>query len=423
MMRLLNEYVVRPLACVLAYEGRADGRLVMLGAISVYFGAVAIARLIWQTSLWPWLGVPPGPTLFFDTRNVLAAIECQRLGFDPLVENPCDPWQRPMFYPRVWLAASWLGLDQSHTPALGVLIALLFFVSICLLLGRIGMGMGLVMAAAVCSPAVMLAIERGNMDVLLFCVLALSVLVWRRSTRASQVVSPILVLLAGIGKLYPIFALPAYLLFRCRRAALAALACLGAFVAYAALTFPDVVTVASTATQGQYYSYGARILLGAAFRQLVGQNWEGGSGAAQVVTVLVTASIGVCLAAWLRSRVIPPAAGEPGSTGTLLGFYVGATIYVGTFAVFKNYDYRLVYLLFVVPQLAAWVVDPRGGLRAVVASLGLVTLVVGLWVGALSEALQLMDELLSWALAVLLTVLLAASVPDLNALRRSLAAR
>src|SRR6266567_4471827 len=167
-MRGLDSYLARPLARLLAYQRCHDGRLVVLFVVALYGIAVAVAWLVWGVNLWPWLGVPPGPSIFFDTRNVLAALECSRQGFDPLVENPCDPWQRTMFYPRVWLALQSFGLDQTHTNVAGVLIALVFLVMLCALLGRISLGEGIVVALAACSPGVMLALQRGNMDALLF---------------------------------------------------------------------------------------------------------------------------------------------------------------------------------------------------------------------------------------------------------------
>jgi hypothetical protein len=409
-MRPVDAWVVRPLARLLAYQGRFDGRLVMLTALSVYVLAVALAWQIWQVNLWPWLGVPPGPSVFFDARNVLAAVECHRLGYDPLIENPCDPWQRPMFYPRVWLALQWFGLDQSHTNAFGAVIALLCVASLCLLLGKISVGEGSVFALAVCSPAVMFAFQRGNMDVLLFAVLAGSVVLWHRGTPASRVLSPTVVLLAAFGKLYPVFGLAAYFVLGSRRAAMAAAACCIVFLLYAAITFQDVLTVARTATQGQYYSYGARILLGLVYHAVVGQNWEGGSMLAQGLTLIpVAASLG---GLWFGARrLFAPAPGaEPPRTGLLLGFYLGALIYLGTFMVFKNYDYRLVYLLLVLPQLCTWLSygQPGNQLRRL-AGLGLGCVLLELWIGALSEPLGLADELVSWALAGLLVALVAAT--------------
>jgi hypothetical protein len=416
-MRRLDGILTSRLVRLLSFRLEFDGRLVVLGAVALYVVVAGLVRLLWGVDARPWLGVPPGPSLFFDTRNITAALECRRLGYDPLVENPCDPWGRAMFYPRVWLLLRWLGLDQSDTLALGVLIGLLFLASVCLLTGRISAGEGVVVALIVCSPAVMFALERANMDVVLFSVLVAAVLLWRRGTEVSRTLSPFLVLVAATGKLYPVFGLAAYLALRHRRAALAAVACGLLFLVYVALTFDDVRTVATTATQGQYYSYGARILIGQLYHLAAGRDWQGASMAAQAIAA-IPLLLAVVLWIWFRRR-LGPAAGErpPAPTAELLAFYLGALLYVGTFAVFRNYDYRLVYLLLTLPQLLQWIRqggagDPRRSLAA----LGLVAVVLGLWVGAWSEPLRLADELVSWAVAGLLVVLSAASVPRLTTL-------
>ena len=80
---------------------------------------------------------PPGPSLFFDARNLTAAWECQRLGHDPLFDNPCDPWRRPLMYLRPWLLLGVLGLDHSHTFALSVVLVAAMFVSFFVLVGRV----------------------------------------------------------------------------------------------------------------------------------------------------------------------------------------------------------------------------------------------------------------------------------------------
>jgi hypothetical protein len=294
----------------------------------------------------------------------------------------------------------------------------LFLASVCLLVGRISAGEGIVVVVAVCSPAVMLAVERANMDVVLFSVLVLAVLLWRRGTEVSRTLSPFLVLVAATGKLYPVFGLPAYALLRHRRAALAAAACGLLFLAYVAVTLDDVRTVATTATQGQYYSYGARILIGQAYHLVAGQDWQGASMAAQAIAAIPLLLLAVFLWIWLRRRL---GAGSweasQAPTAELLAFYLGTLLYVGTFAVFKNYDYRLVYLLLTLPQLMRWVRQGRAGdLRRSVAGLSLAAVVLSLWIGTLSEQLNLLDELVSWVVAGLLVALSAASVPRLSTL-------
>jgi hypothetical protein len=49
----------------------------------------------------------------------------------------------------------------------------------------------------------------------------------------------------------------------------------------------------------------------------------------------------------------------------------------------------------------------------------LVAIIVLLWVGSLSHWLDLWDELASWAVAGLLTAVVAATLPRLDAVRKS----
>ena len=153
-------------------------------------------------------------------------------------------------YLRPWLLLEPLGLDQSHTVALAVVLIVAMFVAFCCLVRRVTAGTGVVLALAACSPAVMLAVERANMDITLFTVTAGAVLLWRRVPRVARVVSPILVLLAATAKMYPVFALPVFVVTRNRVAARVVLLCLAAFGLYVLYSVRDIAHVAAIATQG-----------------------------------------------------------------------------------------------------------------------------------------------------------------------------
>ena len=136
----------RRLLTILTYRPDIDGRLLVVAVLGVVLPRRCRSAVPVELDIWPRLGVPSGPSLFFDTRNLTAALECRRLGFDPLVQNPCDPWGRPLNYPRVWLALRWLGLNQSHTVALALLFIIVFLGSILLLTGRVSLGRGSLVA-------------------------------------------------------------------------------------------------------------------------------------------------------------------------------------------------------------------------------------------------------------------------------------
>jgi hypothetical protein len=397
---------------ITAFRPDRDGRIVVAGTLAVYLAAVALPRLLWGIDIWPRLGVPAGSSLFLDTRVVTAGLECRRLGLDPLRYNPCDPLGRQLNYPRVWLLLRYLGLNQSHTDLLAIIFIALFLSTLFLFFGRLRFGEGILVAAALCSPSVMFGVERANVDIVVFAFLALAVLVWRMEAAAGRVASPLVVLLAAVTKLYPVVVLPAYLFTRRKWATLTALGCVAAFAIYAFVFRADIRAVARATPQGQYNAYGARILPAVIYHRLIPDQWQGGPVTKQVlalVPLLVATPV-----VWLigRRRLPRPDSGQ--GSWRRLAFHLGSLVFLGTFAAFNSFDYRLVFILLTLPQLFEWIADPSPDPRGALAAIATVSILVLLWVGALSKQLGLTDELATWATAGLLLALLAASIPPLR---------
>jgi hypothetical protein len=116
-----------------------------------------------------------------------------------------------------------------------------------------------------------------------------------------------------------------------------------------------------------------------------------------------------------------PPEDEAADTATRLAFFLGALIFLGTFAVGNNFDYRLVFTLLTLPQLFEWATSEGGGARNRLAVVSIVALLALLWIGALSEPLRLGDEVVTWAVVGLMVALLGASVPRLRAVWRAVA--
>ena len=91
----------------LSKTSKLDGRFLLLAILIVYFTPILIAVFspdysrLWN-SRWIYPFIPKMLPLFADMRVITAGSECIRLGYDVLVENPCDPWNREMNYPRIW---------------------------------------------------------------------------------------------------------------------------------------------------------------------------------------------------------------------------------------------------------------------------------------------------------------------------------
>ena len=403
---------------LLTWRPDIDGRLILIFAVATYLGIVAAGRLAWDVDLWPYLGVPPGRLIFFDARNVTSALESERLGFDPLYENPRDPWQRPLMYLRPWLLLGALGLDQSHTVILATTLIAAMFVSFVLFVGRVTAGTGIVFAIAACSPAVMLAVERANMDIALFSLVTVSILLWRAFPRPARVASPIVMLVGATAKIYPAFALPAFVVSGSRSAARVALLCVAAFGVYVAYNLRDIAHVAEIVTQGETFSYGVRILPAHLYHQFGIAQWSGPAILKQAFAIVPLALVSAAIAIRVQRHLSPRSDETTVGSASLVALHVGALIYLGTFATANNFDYRLVFMLLTLPQLVEWVCTPEHRLSWL-ASVTLVAIIVLLWVGSLSQLLNLWDELASWVVAGLLAAVVAATVPRLDSVRKS----
>jgi hypothetical protein len=296
---------------------------------------------------WDQLGLPPVSPGFFDLRSVTSGWDCARQDLGTWPDNPCDPWQRPENYPRIWIAASVFGLGQDDSYVIGVLIAVVFFVTAVLVLPRDApIAVALAYGFALCSPAVMLGVERGNVDLTLFSMVAAAGLVMRRPPYGAPLASA-LILVAAILKLSPIAAVGMLTGLPRRVAAVCVSTVVAIFTLYAITTYEDIRTINRVLPQDDEYAYGVHIT----------GNWLGhlaGTGrmwdAALVVPSIVAALV-------LRRRVSVRLAMS--SSRELDFFCAGAGIYIATFALVRSADYRLVFLLLTVPQLVRWAAARR----------------------------------------------------------------
>jgi hypothetical protein len=150
-------------------------------------------------------------------------------------------------------------------------------------------------------------------------------------------------------KLYPIFGLmvllrkKAVIFFGLMLAAFA-------YVSFRAITNMDELSlIAATAPRKMYASFGIYI-----FSQSIASHGP----LASLLTLLLSCTI-VAAAVILSFRALlynePGFLGETDSDPKRLdAFRMGSAIYVGTFLIGNNYDYRLLFLILTIPQLLDW---------------------------------------------------------------------
>ena len=324
--------------------GSQSARLVVLGMLCGYF---TLLLALGGHAEWSRLGVPAVEPDFYDLRSVTSGWDCARRHEGSWPVNPCDRGGRPENYPRLWMAASVLGLGEDDTYLLGFLLAAAFLVAAILVLSPgAPPGDAVVYGLALCSPAVMFGVERGNVDIALFVLIAASGLVMRRPRYGAATASA-LILVAAILKLFPIAAVGMLARLPRRVAVVCVSVVLVLFGIYAAITFRDIQTIERVLPQGDEYAYGVHIFGGWLGRVVApGRMWDAG-------LILLTIAVAIAVRGRLRDRL------RTGHSRELDLFWAGAGIYVATFALVRSSDYRLVFLLLAVPQLVRWAAARR----------------------------------------------------------------
>ena len=330
---------------------------------------------------WYKLGVAQMSPVFADLRSVTSAWDCTREGIPVLPRNPCDPWDRPANYPRLWMVPAVLGLGQGSTFVLGLGIDMLFLLYAFAIIPAHAPRYEIpVYGLALCSPAVMLGIERANVDLVLFALLVVAIFLVRRG-QWGGVTSHALVLVGGLLKLFPILATAIFVRQRRRAAIVGVTTVVVLFAAYILVTLRDIEAIFRSVPQTGAASYGVDRLaewVNAAVAS-ISSRWAASIGAPfggrgfdlGLIVVAVTVAL------VLRRRVRPKLRImdlSPDADRDLNLFVAGACIYIGSYAVFRSFDYRLAFLLLTVPQLLRWISD-----RIAIGFVSLAALMATLW--------------------------------------------
>jgi hypothetical protein len=250
-----------------------------------------------------------------------------------------------------------------------------------MLVGRITFAEALFYAALVCSPAALMAVERGNVDVLLFCFLVGATAL--ATKRRLHLWAYAIVFLCAVLKLFPVFAFTLAMRERLQTGVAVLASAAAAFAGYLFITRHDVAAMLSNSIQGIYLSYGRKAL----FERLRDYGMPIDPNVWSVLVVVLVVAAAIVLAARTRLPEFTPGAMEK--------MLVGAAIYCGSFVLLSSFNYRLIFVLLVVPQLLVW--RKISGLPKRISTAALVTIAVALvFSGQLRSWLFLLKECANW---------------------------
>jgi hypothetical protein len=317
-----------------------DGRWLAILMLLSYMSILLLGSL-WTHApvahFWRHLGVPALDRPFEDLRILAEGPAVFRHGGDLRKNMDSDPEKRPYNYPHWWLYSEKLGLNAGTLNDFGVGIGTAFFITTLLVWGKLTLPEGLWASLFLLSPCVMLGVERGNIDLVIFILLGLAL-----AARRVIPLSLLLVVGAACLKLYPIFALLAFVARPWRKTLPWLIAAIFTSLAYFFAEREELQRIFVQTPHGVDLSYGASIPLMALLRSdatvpiLIESDI--------VLLILVGLSIKFGLQASRSAQNVP-------AERELFAFRCGAGIFLGTFALGTNWDYRLIFLAFCLPLL------------------------------------------------------------------------
>ncbi|NCR47070.1 MAG: hypothetical protein GPJ03_24840 [Microcystis aeruginosa G13-01] len=411
---------------MLKKQSKIDGRFLVVAALLGYFGLLYLANFfVPYHEFWRKLGVPAVENPFIDLAAVLGAFDCDRLtGEVSLANNSCFT---QIFYPSSWSLLTWLGLEQRNTIFLGVFFALIFYVITLIIIGRLNYQEAIVYALILCSPPVMLLVERGNVDIVIYSWLGVALMIIKNSRALIfRLCAYLLIFFWGVIKLFPIFGLA--VIFKEKRNLFLFLAAIftTAFITYFLASIGEMKTISSFHDGLRiWYSFGYKVLFGAV-KYILSRLTSGETDIKEklkymmyIIMILYTMSIltRVLLSKfkifkeWLSSDFVSTDSDKSLDKSRYIDYFrLAAAIHLGNFLVIGMlYDYKLTFLIFALPQILDWIKQENQ--LSLPSSMALVAMVATFYASPFLYP-WLVDEMINWLLAANLLYISLLSMPE-----------
>lgn len=311
---------------------RFRGFPVVLYCVFVSLTSVTIVNIGW-TAVWKFLGIPSMTPIFADMRTIQGAIASSSQGLNPQITNPGDPWGRTMNYPEIWIQiARTLHFQSEVNFILWNLIVVVFFLLACIYVLR--KSPDFMSLIVICSTSTLLAIERGNNDLIVFSLLMGTLVVGGISGR-------IFLLISIVVKIYPAFVVP-FLSVKKKEKIILILAT----TIYLIALHDQLKFISSGNSAGGPLSYGIKSTAVVARDYLL--SFFGFKVALVPILIVLILFILVTLfpAAIIVKREIVLC-----DVKTTDMFLFGSVVYCFTFIFSANWDYRLIFLIFCLPWI------------------------------------------------------------------------
>jgi hypothetical protein len=386
------------------------GQIILIAATAlIWLFILGMFKNYGYNKTWQLWGVQTEKLPFMDFRLIPSSAEAFRNGYEPSVENPLEPGGRIFNYPAFWRLFFYTNITQNDTVWISIVMLVLFFVSVLVFPQKLSASGAFWMLLIIFSPACMLLYERGNVDLFVFFICTLIIL----TTNYSANLTMGLLVFGAIVKIFPFFGITILLKESKRRFILFAVIGVMILLVYNFLTWESQKAAWNTTWRGAQMSYGTFVMLTRFALYFRAPAWM------IVFESLALLLIFAGIVPAIRNSQLLPVSSEQ----NLTAFRMGASIYMGTFLLGNNWDYRLAFLILVIPQLSQWFYAENKNHRYVAIGT-MLAVVLSCWHFVFlidlpflpfqnkMDRIVVFDDFIHWLMLPELAYLLVASFPD-----------
>lgn len=305
------------------------------------FIAAYFASFAFFPGLYGFIGVNHYGVWFLDFFALLASNDALSRGLDPFEGHALDYFNRPHVYSSWWLHLRDVGLTRADNFTLGFTLIVVFLAIAVVSLRPRTAREFCWFAVVLCSPPIVLAVNRANNDLVVFLVLASVVPCLLATRRAVRLLAVALVALATGLKFYPAFAALVLLAGDDAREVRARLVLAVLALGFVALgVADDYFRVAPQLPNAR----GLMSFAAAPLFESIGLSapWARSAG---LFLALVTVAL------FARAKLFDGWRIAPADRSAWISFVLGAVLLTGCFLVGKNFGYRWVFAVWLAPFL------------------------------------------------------------------------
>ncbi|MFA6922782.1 MAG: hypothetical protein WC223_00875 [Bacteroidales bacterium] len=337
----------------------SDYRWLLAIGILAYFAVVIYNIIAWNdyARTWEgWLNISPERPGFADFRSIAKACEIFRNRHYSIFTD-FNSMSLGFGYPKIWFLLSYLGIKESHTNIISIIFITLFFIAIFKIIEKIGFVESLFYFITITSFPFILAIERANADLIIFLLLFLSFLFFKKNKIFLSVFN---IILSVFLKYYTIFTL---VVFADKKKSFVKILMISflAFGIYSYLFFSDISFMLNM--KNKYYnsiwhSYGMFIYVD--YIKLFISNSLAIHNKAEYLYLLkyfhgISLFVVILIFLSVFYFSIKNKNSSAFKSPYINEFRIGTSVYIGSFFLGYNFDYRLIFLIFTLPQIFYWI--------------------------------------------------------------------